>query len=793
MARGKKLKTPKKPRTSPPSPESESPVVSDDDGFDVGYDESTKSVIPDENVEVLPDEFTEGEKLNDISQGEESDSSSDGDINPVGDIPMRWYDGYDHIGYDRSGEQIIRKNKPSALDLAADPSSWRRIYDEKNDEEIILTHDELKEIARMRAGRYPAFDPDDEGEAIHWSGAPLQHPLSNRPEPKRRFLPSRHEAKLVVKLVRGMRAGVIRKPSEIAKSAGERETLYQYDIWEAHQPKTREEMTKSERARDIMRVPAPKPALPTHGESYNPPAEYLPSKEEAEEWKNLDPEDRTTTYLPQKFNSLRHVPNFDNFIKERFERCLDLYLAVRVFKDQKRVDPEEYLPKLPSARDLRPFPTEVVTSFGPLPSRARSIDVHPSGQWLLSGSDDGFVRLWETSNGHLQASWHLGSLVNTIDKAIPPISAVAWSPRENSQVFAASIGRTLIIIGAAAAMGISTEETDIALEASKDKPLDPKVKVTMQDAGIVWHEKNFDPQEYGHDDDNVVGNGSAKRATGMRDQENNLNSTENMADESGADLEASDQGPENHSASGALKELSDEEYHVVLKDCPAILITHSRPLRTFCWHRKGDYLACVGKDSTGGIVAIHRLSHRSSQMPFKKKVALVQAVKFHPTRPFFLVATMHHVRIYNLSLQKMVKNLKPGVSWISSIDVHPSGDHVLVTSYDRRLCWFDLDLSVRPYKTIRNHEKAIRVAKFHPRLPLFADGSDDGSSHVFHGTVYDDLNKNALIVPLRRLNGCSKVTNSVGVLDVAWHPRLPWLFTSGGDNTIHLLTDCSQG
>lgn len=29
------------------------------------------------------------------------------------------------------------------------------------------------------------------------------------------------------------------------------------------------------------------------------------------------------------------------------------------------------------------------------------------------------------------------------------------------------------------------------------------------------------------------------------------------------------------------------------------------------------------------------------------------------------------------------------------------GDNVIVGSYDQRLCWFDLDLSVKPYKTLR--------------------------------------------------------------------------------------------
>lgn len=34
-----------------------------------------------------------------------------------------------------------------------------------------------------------------------------------------------------------------------------------------------------------------------------------------------------------------------------------------------------------------------------------------------------------------------------------------------------------------------------------------------------------------------------------------------------------------------------------------------------------------------------------------------------------------------------------------------AGDHVLVSSYDRRVVWFDLDLSSMPYKTLKYHTK----------------------------------------------------------------------------------------
>ena len=36
------------------------------------------------------------------------------------------------------------------------------------------------------------------------------------------------------------------------------------------------------------------------------------------------------------------------------------------------------------------------------------------------------------------------------------------------------------------------------------------------------------------------------------------------------------------------------------------------------------------------------------------------------------------------------------------MDIHPSGDHLIVGGYDRKLCWFDLELSDKPYKILRS-------------------------------------------------------------------------------------------
>jgi hypothetical protein len=51
---------------------------------------------------------------------------------------------------------------------------------------------------------------------------------------------------------------------------------------------------------------------------------------------------------------------------------------------------------------------------------------------------------------------------------------------------------------------------------------------------------------------------------------------------------------------------------------------------------------------------VHQLSQHVSQNPFRKNRGRVQRVAFHPTKPFFFVATSNAVRIYNLAKQVRV-------------------------------------------------------------------------------------------------------------------------------------------
>jgi len=241
--------------------------------------------------------------------------------------------------------------------------------------------------------------------------------------------------------------------------------------------------------------------------------------------------------------------------------------------------------------------------------------------------------------------------------------------------------------------------------------------------------------------------------------------------------------PERVSAVVQWEPKDDEKWEQGIR----IMIRHFKQVRQVTWHGKGDYFSAVMPEGLNRSVVIHQLSTRRTQLPLNRSKGLIQCVTFHPIRPFYFIATQRHVRIYDLVKQEMVKKLITGSKWIASIAIHPGGDNVIVGTYDKKVMWFDLDLSTKPYQTLRHHGNAVRSVAFHKRYPLFASGSDDCSLIVCHGMVYNDLLQNPLIVPVKKLRGHEK-NNDFGILSVMFHNMQPWVFSSGADRTIKLYT-----
>ncbi|KAF4464399.1 ribosome biogenesis erb1 [Fusarium albosuccineum] len=635
------------------------------------------------------------------------DTDAQGPVNTIGNIPLSFYDSYPHIGYDINGKKIMRPATGEALDALLDsieiPKGWTGLTDPETGKPLNLSQDELELLKRLQMNEVPEEGYDPYPDMVpYFTSIEETMPLSAAPEPKRRFVPSKHEAKRVAKLVRAIKEGRILpyKPlEERQREEEEKEEIY-YDVWANEEPQDPH----------VMNIPAPKLAPPGYDLSYNPPPEYLPTEEEKEAWKNQDPEEREKEYLPAKFDSLRKVPGYGEFVKERFERCLDLYLAPRIRKNRLNIDPNSLLPKLPRPEDLKPFPTLNQTIFRGHESRVRSVAFSPDGEFVASGGDDGTVRVWGL-NGHQEWMAKLSS-----DE---PVNVVRWRPNKETFILAAAAGEDLFFM-------IPSVASDAAEKLSRE----------VLDAGFGYATNGAQ---------SVVTNGVKKDP------------------------------PAKWTRPGTKL----EDAGVLLK------ATVRSTIKVISWHRRGEFLCSVSPSGQRSSVAIHTLSKHLSQIPFRKLPGLAQTAQFHPSRPLFFVATQRMIRCYDLQRQELVKVVQPGAKWISSFDVHPGGDNLIVGSYDRRLLWHDLDLSARPYKTMRFHPEAIRAVKYHRSLPLFADASDDGTLQIFHGKVVSDLMENATIVPVKMLRG-HKVINKLGVMDVDWHPKHPWCLSAGADGTCRL-------
>lgn len=110
-------------------------------------------------------------------------------------------------------------------------------------------------------------------------------------------------------------------------------------------------------------IPAPKPELPGHEESYNPPAEFLPTDAERAALEEEGDEGRPA-FVPRAYDCLRRVPQYARVVHDRFERCLDLYLCPRVRSKRIHCKPEDLVPKeVPKPADLRPFPNKLCITF----------------------------------------------------------------------------------------------------------------------------------------------------------------------------------------------------------------------------------------------------------------------------------------------------------------------------------------------------------------------------------------------------------------------------------------------
>lgn len=298
----------------------------------------------------------------------------------------------------------------------------------------------------------------------------MKTPLRKFPEHKRSFLPSKSEAKKVSKLVHALKMGWIKSTAELKKEREKKRNEPQfYMLWQSDD--------QAEEMRRIHKhIPPPKRHLPGHAESYNPPPEYLFDKKELKEWNKLQttPWKRKLHFIPQKYSALREVPAYPKYVKERFQRCLDLYLCPRALKMRLTIEPEALVPQLPSPKDLQPFPTTMSMVFKGHTDMVRSITAEPMGQYIASGGDDMNLKskyiFYEIlciiyNSVHCFTVWEIatGRCVKTVPCG-GIIRSVAWCPNQSLSLIAVAADKKVLLINPGVGDHLITNKTNQILE-----------------------------------------------------------------------------------------------------------------------------------------------------------------------------------------------------------------------------------------------------------------------------------------------------------------------------------------
>nr|NVI69924.1 putative ribosome biogenesis protein BOP1 homolog [Cucujiformia] len=260
--------------------------------------------------------------------------------------------------------------------------------------------------------------------------------------------------------------------------------------------------------------------------------------------------------------------------------------------------------------DLQPFPTTLSIEYKGHTDMVRTISTDKIGQYLLSGSDDCTIKIWEVNTGRC---------LKTI-KTEDVVRSVEWCPNAALSLVLVASGKRVLLINPHVGDYLVCAKTDSVLQEAQsiESVMSERVRTTVQ-----WSPPDDDLQ-----------------SRGVR-----------------------------------------------------IVLTHFKEVSQVTWHGRGDYFASVMPDGQNRSVLISQISQRRSQLPLTKSKGLIQCVLFHPTKPCLFVATQRHVRIYDLVKQTLVKKLTTNSKWISTMAIHPGGDNLLVGSYDRKMLWFDLDLS----------------------------------------------------------------------------------------------------
>nr|MBE5724364.1 putative ribosome biogenesis protein BOP1-like protein [Cucujiformia] len=122
--------------------------------------------------------------------------------------------------------------------------------------------------------------------------------------------------------------------------------------------------------------------------------------------------------------------------------------------------------------DLQPFPTTLAVEYKGHTDMIRTISTDKIGQYLLSGSDDGTVKIWEVNTGRC---------LKTI-KTDDVVRSVEWCPNAALSLVLVASGKKVFIINPHVGDFLVCSKTDSVLQEAQsiEAVMTEKVRNTVQ-------------------------------------------------------------------------------------------------------------------------------------------------------------------------------------------------------------------------------------------------------------------------------------------------------------------------
>ncbi|MCQ2817220.1 MAG: hypothetical protein MJ252_08150 [archaeon] len=610
-----------------------------------------------------------------------SDSSDEEVLVRTGDVPIDWYDSYEHIGYDINSKKV-QKNKSedeieSFLTKAKDKNWWRNIYDPKNNKTVFLSDKDLNIINRIRNNLYASKSVSKE-EYFEDDVPKNIFPLSNHLRSKKSFGLSKNERKIINRLIYLYQNALM----QIDKPEKKEDDFY--DMWEFEDDENALKLY-----RPNLNYEAPKRDLPLTEESYNPPNS-------------------------ETGGVLRRIPRYEKLIDEELERCCDLFLSSRAIRKKLDLKESDILPELPKPEELRPFPTKETIIYKGHESSIKAMACHEEFDVLISADNANFVHFWDILTAKIFCRISL-----------------------KERVYSIRINHFLNLVVICCVSHIFFLLPKYLCKRKREEVL----SLVKNNFYPLIKEKNKE-EEQKDKNENIIINDAFIWKIPKKD---------------------------------SPKEKSGILFYQKW---------NQGKLKDIVLHSKGDYFATLSKNSQGITqVFIHSLTKMSHQVPISHIKGNVNAISFHPNKPYFIVATNSNIFLYNLHKQELVRKFVSNLGTISRIAIHNGGSDLIAGAKDGKISWFQLELSAKPFKTMDYHQGKIKAVEYHNKYPLFSSCSQNGKLLIYYGKITEEELTDPLIVPLKVLK--SEEENK-GFTCACFHPKMPWIFSGREDGTIQL-------